>query len=194
MIVLASTSPTRQLMLRNAGLEFAAAPPQVDERGLVARHPEWSPEDVALRLAETKALDVSGRYPDALVIGADQVLALHGKPYAKPSSRDECRSQLLELRGHTHILISAVVCARNGQVEWAHQDSSQMTMRSFSDHFLDLYLDRIGDDCTASVGGYKIEGPGLQLFETVRGDHFTILGLPLLPLLAHLRDTGEIPS
>jgi septum formation protein len=162
MIILASTSPTRQAMLRNAGLAFTAVSPQVDERELAARHPGWSPAETALKLAEAKALDVSRRHPQALVIGADQVLALGRKTYSKPSTRAQCRQQLLELKGETHQLISGVVCARGGTVEWSHTAEANLTMREFS--------------------------------QTIEGDHFTILGLPLLHLLAHLRAVGEVAS
>jgi len=194
MIVLASTSPTRQAMLRNAGFEFMPQAPRVDERALVAAHPEWLPREIALKLAEAKALDVSERNPEAVVIGADQVLALGTRSFSKPRDTDDCRRQLVALRGRTHELISAVVCAKGSRIEWSHVDEAHLTMRAFSDGFLDAYLARIGADCTSSVGGYKIEGAGLQLFQNVTGDHFTILGLPLLPLLHHLRACGEVAS
>jgi septum formation protein len=194
MIVLASTSPTRQAMLRNAGFAFSAISPEVDERDLVARHPHWTPEETALKLAEAKAVDVSLRHRDAIVIGADQVLALGSKVYAKPSSIEECRQHLLELRGKSHRLISSVVCAKGGHVQWSHTAEALLEMRNFSDRFLAQYLDEMGNDCMSTVGGYKIEGPGLQLFEKIDGDHFTILGLPLMPLLAQLRSMGEIVS
>lgn len=194
MIILASTSPTRQAMLKNAGVNFTAISPQVDERDLAARHPNWSPAETALGLAEAKAVDVSRRHPQAIVVGADQVLALGQKIYSKPSSREHCRQQLLELKGQTHLLISGVVCAQAGKARWSHTADARLTMRTFSEAFLEGYLDAVGADCTTSVGGYKIEGLGLQLFQDVEGDHFTILGLPLLPLLAHLRNVGEIAS
>jgi len=194
MIILASTSPTRKALLDNAGLSYTSVSPDVDERDLVMRHPHWSPLETALKLAEAKAVEVSVRYPQAAVIGADQVLALGAKVYAKPVNVDECRQHLLELRGKTHALISGVVCARGGKTEWSHSSEALLTMRAFSESFLAQYLHQVGADCTSSVGGYKIEGLGLQLFEEVKGDHFTILGLPLLPLLAHLRRTGDIAS
>lgn len=194
MIVLASTSPTRQAMLRNAGLAFTAASPHVDERDLVARHPQWTPENTALKLAEAKAIDVSIRHPDAVVIGADQILALGNKVYAKPSSIEECRQHLLELRGKSHTLISSVACAQGGVVQWSHTMKALLKMRQFSDRFLTQYLDEMDNDCMSTVGGYKIEGLGLQLFEEINGDHFTILGLPLIPLLKQLRSMGEILS
>lgn len=194
MIILASTSPTRQTILTNAGLSFTAVAPGVDEGDLVARNPSWSPQEVALKLAEAKAADVSRRNPDALVIGADQVLALGNRIYAKPATPQQCRQHLLELRGRTHMLISSVVCARSGETQWFQTAEAFLAMRQFSDEFLEQYLGKVGMDCMSSVGGYKIEGLGLQLFEKVEGDHFTILGLPLLPLLSYLRSTGEIMS
>lgn len=194
MIILASTSATRQAMLRNAGLVFTADAPRVDEKALVAEHPEWRPREVAIKLAEAKACDVSSRHPQAHVIGADQVLALGNKIFGKPKDRAHCREQLLELRGKAHALISAVVLACNGKVVWSHADEARLSVRDFSEGFLEAYLDAIGDDCTTSVGGYKIEGRGVQLFGEVSGDHFTILGLPLVPLLDRLRTAGEIAS
>lgn len=192
MIILASTSATRQAMLSNAGLVFTASSPGVDEKALIAANPHWHPEDTALKLAEAKAIDVSQNHMGAYVIGADQVLALGGRIYGKPRDRADCREQLRELRGHTHELISAVVLALNGMTLWMQSDKALLTMRSYSDAFLDTYLNTIGDDCTTSVGGYKIEGRGVQLFKSITGDHFTILGLPLVPLLGKLRDIGEL--
>lgn len=194
MIVLASTSATRQSMLRNAGLDFAAAPPKVDEKALVAANKHWSPRETALKLAEAKSIDVSHRHAGALVIGADQVLALGEKVYGKPSDRAHCREQLLELRGQSHALISAVALARDGRIIWTNANEAQLAMRDYGDDFLEVYLDAIGDDCTTSVGGYKIEGRGVQLFKSVSGDYFTILGLPLVSLLEKLRELGEIPA
>jgi septum formation protein len=194
MIVLASTSATRQAMLLNAGLVFTASSPDVDEKALIASNPTWKPQETALKLAEAKAIDVSQHHLGAFVIGADQVLALGDRIYGKPRDKADCRRQLHELCGRTHELISAVVLARNGETLWAHCDSARLTMRTYSDEFLEIYLSAIGDDCTTSVGGYKIEGRGVQLFKSIAGDHFTILGLPLVPLLEQLRDLGEIGS
>ena len=194
MLVLASTSATRQAMLRHAGLDFAATAPEVDEGALVAANPRWMPRQTALQLAEAKAIDVSRRNPGAHVIGADQVLALGNKVFGKPRNRAHCRTQLQELRGQTHVLISAVVLATDGTTTWTYTDEAQLVMRNFSDEFLDAYIDTIGDDCTTSVGGYKIEGRGVQLFQSISGDHFTILGLPLVPLLARLREAGEVDA
>ena len=194
MLVLASTSATRQAMLRHAGLDFAATAPEVDEGALVAANPRWMPRQTALQLAEAKAIDVSRRNPGAHVIGADQVLALGNKVFGKPRNRAHCRTQLQEHRGQTHVLISAVVLATDGPTTWTYTDEAQLVMRNFSDEFLDAYIDAIGDDCTTSVGGYKIEGRGVQLFQSISGDHFTILGLPLVPLLARLREAGEVDA
>ena len=152
------------------------------------------PRETALRLAEAKAIDVSRRNPGARVIGADQVLALGNKIFGKPRDRAHCHEQLQELRGQTHVLISAVVLAKDGMTIWTHTDEAQLIMRDFSDEFLEDYLDAIGDDCTTSVGGYKIEGRGVQLFQSISGDHFTILGLPLVPLLVQLREAGDVAA
>lgn len=194
MLVLASTSATRQSMLKHAGLDFTAAAPLVDEGALVAANPQWMPRETALKLAEAKAMDVSRREPGAHVVGADQVLALENKIYGKPRDRAHCRTQLQELRGQMHVLISAVVLATDGTITWTHIDEAQLVMRDFSDEFLDAYLDAIGDDCKTSVGGYKIEGRGVQLFQSISGDHFTILGLPLVPLLVRLQEAGEVDA
>ncbi len=129
-----------------------------------------------------------------MVIGADQVLALGDRIYGKPVDRAQCREQLKDLRGRPHALISAVALAGHGKILWSHTDQATLTMRNCSDSFIEAYLDAIGDDCTTSVGGYKIEGRGVQLFQSVVGDHFTILGLPLVPLLERLRVAGEIAA
>lgn len=194
MIILASTSPTRQAMLSNAGVSFLCKSPGVDERALADRHPEWRPADLALQLAKAKAEAVSQGNPDSLVIGADQVLTFEDRVFSKPRNEEECRQQLMMLRGNMHSLISAVTTARNGKVLWSHSDEAKLIMREFSDTFVDSYLASIGADCASSVGGYKIEGFGIQLFSQVHGDHFTILGLPLLPLLQHMRQAGELAS
>ncbi|MFM8747648.1 MAG: Maf family nucleotide pyrophosphatase [Aestuariivirga sp.] len=194
MIILASTSVARQTLLRNAGVSFTAESPNVDERALASCHPEWRPREIALQLARAKAEDVSRRFPEILVIGADQVLACGDSVFSKPRDQVQCRQQLMALRGNPHMLISAVVSAYAGHSLWSHVDDAQLTMRHFSEEFLDNYVAAIGAGCTSTVGGYKIEGLGLQLFEKVEGDHFTILGLPLLALLQHLREKGELPS
>jgi septum formation protein len=194
MIILASSSPTRQALLDNASVPFTIERPLVDEKELLARHRDWAPLEAAVQLAAAKALDVSRRNPGKLVVGADQVLALENVLFSKPNDRDGCRRQLQALRGRTHQLVSGAACARDGTVIWQAADTAHLEMRSFSDTFLDTYLATVGQDCTTTVGGYKVEGPGLQLFTSIRGDHFTILGLPMLPLLAFLREANEIPS
>jgi septum formation protein len=194
MIILASTSPTRRALLEKAGVSFTAVAPAVDEWSLIAQHPDWSPDETALKLAEAKAIEVSVRYPEELVIGADQVLALGTRIYGKPDSIDQCRQHLLELQGKTHALISSVVCAQSGAAQWSHSAKAMLRMRGLSEDFVDIYMKQVGDDCMSSVGGYKIEGLGIQLFDNIVGDHFTILGLPLLPLIEFLRLKGEIPS
>jgi septum formation protein len=194
MIILASTSPTRRTLLEQAGVPFTPVAPAVDETDLITRHPAWSPDETALRLAEAKAVEVSLRYPGDLVVGADQVLGLGARIYGKPNSIEQCRQQLFELRGKTHALYSSVVCARSGSIQWSHTEKAMLSMRRFSGDFADSYLEQMGDDCMTSVGGYKIEGRGIQLFDDISGDHFTILGLPLLPLFGYLRLIGEIPS
>ena len=192
MIILASTSQTRQAILANAGVRFTTVSPEVDERRLVAQNPHWSPDEISLRLAEAKALDVSRRNPQALVIGADQVLALGDRVYSKPKDLTDCRNQLLELRGQSHRLISSVTCARQGASTWSLTDTALLAMRHFSDEFVDTYLQGNAANCMKSVGGYQIEGLGLQLFSSISGGYFTILGLPLLPLLDYLRQEAEL--
>ena len=194
MIILASTSQTRQIILADAGLKFTSERPQVDERRLVAENPQWTPEDISLRLAESKACDVSRRYPDALVIGADQVLAFGNRVHSKPRDIEDCRHHLHELRGQTHRLISSAVCARQGVTIWSLTDVATLTMRQFSEAFLEQYLASSGANSLKSVGGYQVEGLGIQLFSEISGDYFTILGLPLLPLLDYLRAESELLS
>ncbi len=192
MIILASTSVTRQKLLRDAGLSFTIERPAVDERALAQQNPQWTAEELAAGLAAAKARDVSARFPRMVVVGADQVLACGDRIYNKPSDLADCRSQLLSLKGRSHRLISAVACAQSGEVTWADQRAARLRMRSFSDEFLDHYLSAMGDDCLKSVGGYQVEGRGIQLFDDIEGDHSTILGLPLLPLLGFLRHSGVI--
>jgi septum formation protein len=194
MLILASTSETRRAMLENAGLSFRSEKPDVDETALVAAHPDWTPQITALQLAEAKAINVSRRHQDAIVIGADQVLALGNKIYSKPSDLHAAKRQLSELRNHQHHLISAVVCASNAKAVWHAIDQAALTMRDFSEDFLDEYLAANGGKTMTSVGGYQVEGLGIQLFEQMEGNHFTILGLPLLSLLHYLRTTGAISS
>jgi len=197
-LILASGSPYRRKMLEAAGLSFHVVPADVDEaalkRGLAAQSPKPISAAVADALARAKAQSVSARHPDATVIGADQILALGDDLLDKPGDLAAARVQLERLRGKTHRLISAVVVAEAGKVLWTHVDEAVLTMRPFSREFLDRYLAEADPGLCQIVGAYEIEGPGIQLFERVEGDHFTILGLPLLPLLAHLRAIGALAA
>ena len=192
-VVLASASHVRRQLLENAGLAVLRDAAHVDEAALRAGHAKGGPVDPAVlagELARLKAEKVSVRHGPRWVIGADQVLSCEGKIVSKPADTAEARRQLVFLRGKSHALTSAVAVARHGRSEWQTVDSARLTMRAFSDAFLEDYLASIGGEVTESVGGYKIEGRGLQLFEELHGDHFTILGLPLVPLLAFLRRNG----
>lgn len=195
-VILASASAARQTMLRQAGLEVDVEPAAVDEAELKAsfRAAGAAAGDVAEALAELKAQRISRRRTGALVVGADQMLACGSVWFDKPPDRDHARAQLTALRGRTHELVSSVVTVRDGGRLWHHTDRARLTMRDFTYAFLDAYLDRVGDAALASVGGYQLEGPGAQLFARVEGDYFTVLGLPLLPLLEHLRQQGLLLS
>lgn len=194
-LILASGSATRRKMLEDAGVAIAIEKPRVDEEAVRAglRAEGLKPREQADALAEVKALSVS-RLRSGLVLGADQMLALGDEAFDKPADRTEARAQLVALRGKTHALLTAAVIARDGQVIWRHVDAPKLTMRAFSDAFLDDYLDRVGEGALSSVGGYQLEGLGAQLFSRVDGDYFSVLGLPLMPLLSYLRDIGEIAS
>lgn len=194
MIVLASGSATRQSMLESAGVDFQVQVLPVDEDGIKAAMAQETdnPARVAETLAEMKAQRVSAKNPGALVVGADQMLDCDGTWFDKPASRDDAARQLRQLRAKTHRLTSSAVAVRDGRRVWHHTDQARLTMRQFSDAFLDDYLNRAGDKVLSSVGAYQLEGLGAQLFMMVDGDHFTILGLPLLPLLDYLRENGEL--
>jgi len=193
-LVLASGSPFRRDMLKNAGLSFEVVRPEVDERAVEAAVADSgvTPADLALILAEAKAVEVSERHPDALIIGCDQTMALEDRIFHKPADMEGARRHLLALSGKTHVLNSAVVLARGGEVTWRHVDKALLTMRLLDPAFIGRHLASVGEKALSSVGAYQIEGEGIQLFERVEGDHFTIVGLPLLPLLAELRKTGAI--
>lgn len=194
MIVLASGSATRQSLLRAAGVDFRVLALPVDEDGVKQslRQETDRPARVAETLAEMKAARVSARCPGEIVIGADQMLECDGVWFDKPADREAACDQLRLLRGKTHRLTSSVVALRDGQRLWHHTDEARLTMRVFSDPFLDAYLDKAGAGVLSAVGAYQLEGLGAQLFMAVDGDHFTILGLPLLPLLDFLRENGEL--
>ena len=190
-LILASGSAARRHMLEAAGLSFEVEAPRVDEEGAKAslRAGGLKPRDQADALAELKALSVSRTRPD-FVIGADQMLAVGGEVLDKPKDLNEAREHLTLLRGQTHELITAAVVAREGAIIWRHIDTPKLKMRAFSDAFLDDYMARAGEHVLRSVGAYQLEGLGAQLFERVEGDYFSVLGLPLLPLLAFLREHG----
>lgn len=193
-IILASASPFRLAMLRNAGIETEANPSQIDERAVeeAVGEADVSPENLAWILAEAKAVEVSERVPDALVIGSDQTLSLGGEILHKAGDMEEARRRLLRLSGKTHHLNSAVVLARNGKALWGHVSVARMAMRKLDPAYIGRYLSRVGDQVLRSVGVYQIEGEGIQLFDSIDGDHFTIVGMPLLPLVAELRRLGAI--
>lgn len=190
MIILASASSTRKALLEKAGLRFSAQTAVIDERALetAAIDAGGDARDVALLLAQRKAEAISAANPDALVIGADQTLALGPELLHKPASLDEARNQLDHLNGKTHRLHAAVTLVRNGALLWSDLQTAELTMRAFSPAERDAVISLEGEAILSSVGSYRLEGPSIRLFETVIGDYFTILGLPLLPLLAALRD------
>ena len=186
-LILASQSSARKMLLANAGLEFWAVTADIDERGIQAASALSSPREIALLLAREKAKAVSARHPGSYVIGADQTLALGSRLFNKPSGRDQALAQLRDLAGNSHELNSAVAVAHDGKIVFEDVSIARMTMRGMTDAELSAYLDAAGDAVTTSVGAYQLEGLGVHLFERIEGDHFTILGLPLLPLLAFLR-------
>jgi len=190
-LTLASQSAARRKLLADVGLTFDAVPSHVDEdslkAGLLARG--RSPSEIALALAEAKAVDVS-RHTPGLVIGADQTLDFKGWLYDKPRDLDELRTHLTAFRGNPHHLHAAVALAEGGVIVWRTIETATLHVREFSDDFLDAYLEREGAAVLGCVGGYRIEGEGLQLFERIKGDYFTILGLPMLGLMDELRTQG----
>jgi septum formation protein len=189
-LLLASGSRVRQTLLAAAGIRVEAQAAAIDERATEARLPTQEPGAIAALLAREKAAWVAGRHPGRLVLAADQVLALGARRFAKPADRAAARAQLRELGGRSHELHSAIVFMENGAVLFEHVGVARLTMRSFSDRFLELYLDAVGNAATESVGAYQIEGLGSQLFERVEGDYFTVLGLPLIETLNFLRQHG----
>ncbi|WP_374397791.1 nucleoside triphosphate pyrophosphatase [Tabrizicola sp.] len=193
-MILASTSPTRLQMLRAAGLNPTAVAPRVDEAtirdALTAEGAH--PRDIADTLAEMKARKVAEKHPETLVLGCDQVLALDRETFAKPETPEDARAQLRRLRGKTHKLLSALVVYENAEPVWRFTGEARLTMHDISDAYLNDYLDRNWDSIRHSVGCYKVEEEGVRLFSAITGDHFTILGLPLLPLLAWLGNRGMI--
>ena len=191
-LVLASRSDIRGKILAAAGLRFGIRPAQIDERATEAKAGGLDAAQAAALLARTKANAVAATQTGHLVLGADQTLALGDTRFSKPANRTAAAQQLRALRGQTHALHSALALVEDGKVLVELVDTARLTMRDFSDRFLDDYLDMAGDAALGSVGGYQLEGIGIHLFERVEGDYFTILGLPLLPLLAYLRQRGFV--
>ncbi len=186
-LILASQSRTRQALLANAGIGFEAVTAEIDERAVQQASGLSAPGEIASLLAREKALSVSARQPGKFVIGADQTLALGERLFSKPAGRAQAAEQLRALAGQRHELHSAVAVARDGKILFEAVAIAGMTMRRLGEAEIDVYLDEAGDAVTSSVGAYQLEGLGVHLFERTEGDHFTILGLPLLPLLAFLR-------
>ena len=194
-LILASQSASRRAMLAAAGVPFRAEPSGVDEEAAKASLAALGGRDLADALAELKAVKLSLRYPEAIVLGCDSTVETSDvRLLDKAGSRAESETQLKSLRGTTHRLSSAVVAAQRGQPIWRHVDVARLTMRDVSDAFIATYLDAEWPAIGGCVGGYRIEGLGAQLFNRIEGSHFTILGLPLLPLLAWLRDRGMIAT
>ncbi len=193
-LILASASKTRAALLENAGISVVCDPANVDEDAVKDELKEEGATavQVADTLAELKAKSVSRRHPGAMIIGADQTLDCEGRWFDKPENMDQARENILAFRGKTHQLNAAVCIVQDGQRIWHVNDPAEMQVRHFSDEWLDWYLETVGTEICESVGGYRLEGPGSQLFSAVRGDYFTVLGLPLLPLMQFLRGHSVI--
>jgi septum formation protein len=191
-LVIASKSAIRRAVLEAAGIPLEVRPADIDERGIEVRSSAAGPGEVAALLAREKACAIAAVMPGRLVLGADQTLALGQRRFSKPLDRAAAREQLQALRGRTHELHSAVAVVRDTEVLYDRVEVARLTMRAFTDDFLDLYVDTAGSAVTASVGGYQLERAGIHLFSRIEGDHFTVLGLPLLPLLEFLRNQGFV--
>lgn len=195
-LLLASASEIRLQLLQNAGLQVTAQPARVDEEAIRAalEAEQAKPHEIADALAEVKARKLAEKHPTALVLGCDQVLAFKGKVYGKPETPDAARSQLQQFRGQSHHLISAIVLYDGVKPIWRHISEARLTMRDISDAYLEDYLARNWASACHSVGAYKLEEEGVRLFSAIEGDYFTILGLPLLPLISYLGLRGFIPT
>ncbi len=191
-LILASRSAARRAMLDDAGVPFSVQVAVVDEDAVKATHDPADAAGLAVELARIKALAVSRHDADAWVLGADQTLAFDGGLVSKAASLEAARDRLSAMRGRDHQLHSGAALARNGQIVWAGVDTATLRMRDFSDAFLDAYLAAEGEGLLACVGSYRLEGMGAQLFEAIEGDYFTVLGLPLWPVLAELRRAGVL--
>jgi septum formation protein len=193
-IVLASASEGRRRLLAGAGIDFRQVRADLDERSAEAPLVEagFGAADIAVALAAAKAETVSAERPDDWIIGADQTLEFEGERWLKPADMAEARRQLLRLAGKAHTLHSALALAKGGTADWTHVESVHLIMRRFGPEYVGRYLARVGDTALASVGAYQIEGEGIQLFDSIDGDVFAIVGLPMLPLLKQLREQGAI--
>lgn len=191
-LILASGSRYRAEMLRNAGIEFAVEPARLDERSVEQPllQSGADPADIAAVLAQAKADEVSGRFAAATIIGSDQTLELAGELLHKPADMDAARRRLLALSGRIHQLHTAICLMRGGEVIWSHLETSHIRFRELNPGFIGRHLARVGDKALTSVGGYQVEGEGAQLIESIEGDFFSIVGLPLLPLIGQLRALG----
>jgi septum formation protein len=186
-LVLASKSEVRRAVLESAGIPLEIVPADIDERAVETAAGAREPGEIAALLAREKARAVAAPRPRRLVLGADQTLALGERVFSKPADASAAREQLKAMRGRTHALHAAIAVVRDGAILFEHREAARLTMRNFSDEFLDAYAAAAGDGLTASVGSYQLERVGVQLFDQIEGDYFTILGLPLLPLLDFLR-------
>ena len=193
-LVLASKSAIRHALLRDAGVPVEVQPADIDERTIEQQNPARDAGELAALLAREKARTIAARLPGRLVLGADQTLALGERRFSKPGDRAAARAQLAALRGRTHELHTAVALVRESTIVFEHREVARLTMRAFSDSFLESYLDAVGPAVTASVGGYQLERIGIQLFERIEGEHFVILGLPLVALLQYLRQAGWLAA
>ena len=192
-IILASQSASRTAMLSAAGVPFIAEPAHADEAAVKAAMAGQPPRDVADALAELKALKVSARHPGRLVLGSDSLAVLDdGTILDKPRDRDDARDHLIRMSGKRHDLVSAAVIAENGRPVWRHVEAARMFVRPLSDAFIEAYLDAEWPAISGCVGCYRIEGPGAQLFSRIEGSQFTVLGMPLLPVLTYLRERGML--
>lgn len=193
-LILASASASRQMLMRNAGLTFSSIPAQIDERAIDTKLEQdgATPEVIALELAKAKAIAVSLLHPEAFVIGSDQTMSLGDRIYHKAKDMAQAHANVLSLSGKTHRLNCGVALAKNGAVIWDTVSIAKMTVRELSADYVSRYLERSGSQVLSSVGAYQLEGEGIQLFSSIEGDYFTILGLPLLPLLAQLRELRVI--
>jgi septum formation protein len=194
MIVLASKSPSRQAMLKAAGVVFEAVPAAIDERAVEAELADADPAAIALALAEAKALAVSRAGPDRLVLGSDSLVVCGERRFDKPASRADAAAHLAWFSGRTLELHSAAALARDGAALWRGGDLAQLAVRSLSPAFIESYLDAEWPEVGQCVGVFRIEARGVQLFDSIEGSHFTVLGMPLLPVLGALRDLGELPA